>query len=97
MSNVVQFLETMGRHPALLSDADYIRTVMDAGLDESSRDALLQRDAESLIHALDARSPMFCFSFVATPDGGKEQPLDDDREDEGVETPVEEPTPKEPE
>lgn len=96
MSNVVQFLEKMGRHPALLSDTDYIRAVMNAELDEPSREALLKRDAKGLVNALDARSPMFCFSFIATPDGGERSPPDDGRTDEGVETPEEEPTPKQP-
>lgn len=96
MSNVVQFLETMGRHPALLSDTDYIRAVMEAELDEPSREALLQRDAQGLVRALDARSTMFCFSFVVTPDGGEKSPPDDDRTDEGVETPDEDPTPTQP-
>lgn len=96
MSNVLQFLETMGRHPALLSDPDYVRAVMDAELDDTARQVLLRRDATGLASLLDARSPMFCFSYIATPDGGKEKPLDDDREDEGVETPDEIPEPKEP-
>lgn len=95
MSNVVQFLESMGRHPAPLSDTDYIRTVMDADIDDVSRKALLERDITELRHALDARSPMFCFSFIVTPDGGEKEPLDD-HEDEGVETPDGDPTPSDP-
>lgn len=96
MSNVVQFLEAMGRHPALLSDTDYIRAVMDAGLDDSSREALLLRNVDGLAQALDARSPMFCFSLIATPDGGEEKPLDDDHKDKGEEAPDKEQTPKKP-
>lgn len=96
MSNVVQFLETMGRQPALFSGTDYIRAVMDAELDEPFRDALLKRDAHALAQALDARSPMFCFSFIVAPDGGEKSPPDDDNADEGVVTPDEAPTPNEP-
>ncbi|GAB3338703.1 hypothetical protein [Marilutibacter aestuarii] len=97
MSNVVQFIERLGQHPAHLSDPEYVRAVMDADLDDASRDALIRRDATGLASALDARSPMFCFSYIATPDGGKETPLDDDREDEGVEVPTEAPPAKDPE
>lgn len=97
MSNVVQFIESLGRHPALLSDPDYIRAVMDADLDDAARDALLRRDATGLASVLDARSPMFCFSYIATPDGGKEKPLDDDREEEEVEVPEKAPPAKAPE
>lgn len=82
MSNVLQFIENLGRHPALLSDPDYIRAVMDADIDDASRDALLRRDATALSSVLDARSPMFCFSYIATPDGGEEKPLNDDREEQ---------------
>lgn len=96
MSNVVQFLETMGRQPAQFSDTDYIRSVMEAELDEPLRNALLRRDATGLAHALDARSPMFCFSFIVAPDGGEKSPPGDDGADEGVETPDEAPTPNEP-
>ncbi|TWI13351.1 hypothetical protein [Aerolutibacter ruishenii] len=91
MSNVVQFLESMGRHPALLSDADYTQAVMDAEVDEPSREALLRRDAKGLVHALDANSPMFCFSFVVSPDGDEKSPPGDDHTDEGEEKPDEEP------
>lgn len=91
MSNVVEFLETMGRRAAHLSDAEYIQAVMEADFDEPSRAALLQRDTKRLLHLLDANSPMYCFSFVATPDGDEKSPQDDDHTDEGEENPNEEP------
>jgi hypothetical protein len=65
MSNVVQFLETLGASPTL-SAAGFISAVDASNLDEATRDALLKRDAEGINRLLGGRTAMRC--MVATPD-----------------------------
>ena len=64
MSNVVQFLETLGAAPNTLSAANYAQAVEALSVDQASRDALLARDANALNHLLAGRAAMRCFIFV---------------------------------
>ena len=65
MSNVVQFLETLGASPNL-SVANYADAVEALGLDEAARAALLARDADGLNRLMGGRAAMR--SLIATPD-----------------------------
>jgi hypothetical protein len=58
MSNVVQFLETLGASPNQLSG------VGAAKLDDAARDALLARVQDGLNRLLRGRVAMRCFVFV---------------------------------
>ena len=66
MSNIVQFLETLGASPNQLSGANYVHAVESAGLDAASRDVLLARDAEGINRLLGGRAAMRC--MIVTPD-----------------------------
>ncbi len=72
MSNVIQFLETMGSNAAMgrMSTADYLAAVAALDADQSSRRALLARDSGDLVQALNARPFMMC--MVVAPDEGNE-------------------------
>lgn len=65
MSNVVQFLETLGASPTLTANG-YANAVEALGLDEGVRDALLARDAGGLNRLLEGRAAMR--SLIVTPD-----------------------------
>jgi hypothetical protein len=90
MSNVIQFLETMGGNAAMsrMSTADYLAAVAALEADEASRDALSARDASKLGEALQARSFMMC--FVVAPGDGRDNPDESPAED-APETPEENP------
>ena len=89
MSNVIQFLETMGGNAAAarMSAAEYLAAVAALEADEPSRRALLARDGGMLVEALDARPFMMC--MVVAPGEGNE-PADSPAED-SPETPDEPP------
>ncbi len=89
MSNVIQFLETMGGNAAAarMSAAEYLAAVAALEADEPSRRALLARDSGMLVEALDARPFMMC--MVVAPGEGNE-PADSPAED-APETPDEPP------
>ncbi|TXI48666.1 MAG: hypothetical protein E6Q50_10295 [Lysobacter sp.] len=89
MSNVIQFLETMGGNAAAarMSTAEYLAAVAALDADESSRRALLARDPGMLVDALDARPFMMC--MVVAPGEGNE-PAESPAED-APETPDEPP------
>lgn len=65
LSNVIQFLETLGRRPPM-AGADYTAAVAGLGLNTEHANALLSRDASPLSKALDGRSMMLC--AVAMPE-----------------------------
>ncbi len=73
MSNVIQFLETMGGNAAMarMSAADYLAAVAALGTDHSSHQALLARDSGKLSEALNARPFMMC--MVVAPEGNEPQ------------------------
>lgn len=72
MSNVIQFLEFLGRNPRALTDAEYASATM--SFEVPARDALLARDPVSLATALHARAAMAC--VIATPDNDEPAPED---------------------
>lgn len=80
MSNVIQFLETLGSNPALsrLSAAEYAANVATLDADAKQRQALLVRDHATLSDLVGGRQRMFC--SVYAPD--EEQKDDNQREHE---------------
>lgn len=64
MSNVIQFLETMGRKPLTAGEYAAIISMLDVGNGE--RQALLDRDHATLNDLLGGRPKMIC--FVVAPD-----------------------------
>jgi hypothetical protein len=64
MSNIVQFLETLGASPNQLSGANYVSAVTASGLDDATCEALLARDQDGLNRLLGGRAAMRCFVFV---------------------------------
>jgi len=59
MSDVIQFLEAMGRNPAR-STADYAAAVVGLDLDDTQREALLNRDHYALGKLLGGRGNARC-------------------------------------
>ena len=66
MSNIIRFLETMGRKP--ISPADYAATVAALEVGASQRKALLDRDEDALNELLDGRRQLRCAIFAADED-----------------------------
>jgi hypothetical protein len=66
MSNVIRFLETMGRKP--ISPADYAATVAALEIEAPQRKALLDRDQSALNELLDGRRQLRCAIFAADED-----------------------------
>lgn len=85
MSNVIQFLEAMGRNPGIhgLSAADYAASVALLEIDGAQRQALLDRDSATLSDLVDGRARMMCFISVPSPDDHEAIP-DDDKDGDGV-------------
>ena len=80
MSNVIAFLESMGRNASLsrLSGDDYAAAVGNLELDDSSRQALLARDAQALNGLAGGRLQMMC---ILLPADGDENQKDQNQED----------------
>jgi len=70
MSNVIQFLESMGQNPALnrLSPADYAAVVAALDVDCAQRQALLARDHVALNDLLEGQKQMMCVLLPADDD-----------------------------
>ena len=85
MSNVIQFLEAMGRDPGVhgASAADYAASVALLEIDGAQQQALLTRNPAALNDLLDGRSRMFCFVNTPSPDDHEAIP-DDDEDGDGV-------------
>lgn len=83
MSNVIHFLETLGRNQAM-TGAEYVSAVAALEVDDPQREALLSRDAAMLNALLDGRPKVFF--GLATPG---EQPFTPDDDDDVPEQPVE--------
>jgi hypothetical protein len=66
MSNIIRFLETIGRKP--ISPADYAATVAALEVGASQRKALLDRDQDALNELLDGRRQLKCAIFAADED-----------------------------
>ena len=86
MSNVIQFLEAMGRNPAL-SAAEYAATVAALDANDEQRQALLDRDHAALNQLLDGRAKMIC--MITTPD--ERAPNEAPDQDDGYVPDTEEP------
>lgn len=83
MSNVIQFLESLGRNPANdLSPADYAAAVAVLDIDDTQRQALLDRDHAALNDLLGGRAKVYCLVAPA-----ENEPQDDQQEsdDDGKE------------
>jgi hypothetical protein len=61
MSNVIRFLEAVGKQP--LSAAEYMASVSLLDIDAAQRDALIQRDQRALAEAMGGRDVMRCLIF----------------------------------
>lgn len=86
VSNVIQFLETLGNNPAMtrLSAADYAAAVAALDIDDAQRQALLNRDNAVLNDLLGGREKMLCVVWPADEpvrkeddQPGEEQPAED--------------------
>ncbi|MFC0676276.1 hypothetical protein ACFFGH_00240 [Lysobacter korlensis] len=82
MSNVIQFLELLGRSPRALTDAEYASATI--SFEAPARDALLARDPISLAAALHARATVAC--VIAIPEN--DEPAPEDVPFEGDEPPA---------
>jgi hypothetical protein len=83
MMQAIQFLDAIGRSPAILSGhaANYQEAVDSLDVVPALRDAFLRRDAAGLASLLGGRPRMVC--AICTPDS-EEVPLrSPDREDDG--------------
>jgi hypothetical protein len=77
MSNVIQFLEALGREP--IADAEaYARAVRALDIDEAVRDALLRKDRAALDRLLGARHNVMIALVPAEDDEPADEPKDDD-------------------
>jgi hypothetical protein len=77
MSNVIQFLEALGRDAAATPQA-YAHAVQALDVDPEIRDALLRRDRAALDRLLGARHNVMIALVPAEDDEPAEQPNDDD-------------------
>lgn len=66
MSNIIRFLETMGRKP--VSPADFPASVAALEVGAPQRKALLDRDQDALNELLDGRRQLRCAIFAADED-----------------------------
>jgi hypothetical protein len=90
MSNVIAFLESLGKDVAFSAPAPeaYADAVQALDLDDAARQALLARDAAGLNDLLGGRMKMMCLLFPADsdknhqdgeePEGEGEQPVEDE-------------------
>lgn len=79
MSNVIQFLESLGSNPSFVrnSAAEFAANVAMLDADDGQRDALLDRDHAALSALIGGRQKMYC--AVYAPD---EEQKDDDQPDQ---------------
>lgn len=77
MSNVIRFLETLGRD-AVPSPEAYARAVQALDVDADVREALLRRDRVALDRLLGARNNVMIILVPAEDDEPKPEPTDDD-------------------
>lgn len=84
MSEIIRFLETMGR--TRVSAADYAAAVATLDVDASQRDALLRRDATALNTLLGARATqmMMILFPVEEPTKQDETPAEDEEQKESI-------------
>lgn len=89
MSQVLQFLEHLGRHgpAAHLDDGEFATAVAGLDVDPAQRQALLGRDAGALAGLLGGRPLMLCSIFPADEPQREDEDAPDQQPDE---TPQEE-------
>lgn len=80
MSNVIQFLESMGKDATLadMSPEDYIAAVNALAVDDMAQHALVNRDQDALNHLLGGRMKMMMVLVPAEDDDGEGK--DDDKD-----------------
>ncbi len=80
MSNVIQFLESMGKDAALgnMSPEQYAATVKALGVDDVAQHALLNRDQNALNNSIGAYKKMMMLLVPAEDDEGEGKGKDDD-------------------
>lgn len=90
MSNAIQFLESLGRNPALgqPSAESYAASIAALDIDTTQRRTLLDRDVHALGALVGARDKMFC--LILTPD---QEPARRDDDDNGEDEPEKEKQP----
>jgi hypothetical protein len=81
MSNVINFLESLGARPAL-SPIQFAAAVAEAGADSEQERALLARDPARLSELLEGRARIYC--AIAMPDDQQDESAPDDRDGDGV-------------
>jgi hypothetical protein len=79
MSNVIQFLETMGANAvaARMSIADYEAAVAALKIDDGQRESLTRRDHKKLSSQLEARDTLLCLVFSPSEEEEKRSPTPD--------------------
>lgn len=84
MSNVIQFLESMGKNAALgnMSPEQYTAAVKALGVDDVAEHALLNRDHAALNDSLGGRVKMMMMLVPAEDDEGEGKGKDDDQKKE---------------
>jgi hypothetical protein len=81
MSNIIQYLEAIGRDPtfAALGPDQYAAAIAALDIDEAPRKALLRRDGAALNDALCGRPTLFCLVAPAEDDDAPtEEPAQDE-------------------
>ena len=84
MSNVIQFLESMGKNAALgsMSPEDFTTAVKALGVDDVAEHAMLNRDHAALNDCLGGRVKMMMMLVPAEDDEGEGKQNDDDQRKE---------------
>lgn len=84
MSEIIRFLETMGR-TRVSADA-YAAAVAHLDVQPAQRDALLRRDADAINSLLGGRATQMMMMLfpVEEPQKQDEQPAEDDKEEESI-------------
>jgi len=89
MSNVIQFLESMGKDAALsnLSAEEYAATVKALSVDDVAKHALLNRDQDALNDSIGTYKKMMMLLLPAEDDNqGEGEKKDDDQKDDDQDT-----------
>ncbi|HOZ04909.1 MAG TPA: hypothetical protein PLS60_05905 [Arenimonas sp.] len=84
MSNIIQFLESMGKDAALanMSPEEFTTTVKALGVDDVAEHALLNRDHDALNDLLGGRMKMMMMLVPAEDDDQGEKKPDEDEDKE---------------
>lgn len=88
MTTAIQFLESMGRNPAMggFDATAYAAAVAGLQVDSLQRDALLERNPEALGALLGARPVMICSQYSPMREDESEE-LPDDGQDDAPDAP----------